>query len=145
MKYSNEIEINLPIEKVVALFDNPNNMSIWMEGLQSFEHLSGTPGQSGARSKLIFNNGNRTMEMTETIITRNLPDEFTGSYETKGVYNIVSNKFIPLGPYQTKYISEQEFEFSGIMKLIAFLMPGAFKKQSMKYLENFKKFAEGQP
>jgi hypothetical protein len=28
------------------------------------------------------------------------------------------------------------------MKLIGFLMPGAFKKQSMKYAQDFKNFAE---
>jgi hypothetical protein len=28
------------------------------------------------------------------------------------------------------------------MKIIGFLMPAAFKKQSMKYLNAFKKFAE---
>jgi len=40
-------------------------------------------------------------------------------------------------------VSESEFEFAGFgMKLIGFLMPGAFKKQSLKYLTDFKDFAE---
>ena len=49
-----------------------------------------------------------------------------------------------MGPNRTKYISEQEFQFKGFMKVIGFIMPGAFKKQSMKYLEAFKNFAESQ-
>lgn len=46
MKYSVDIEINKPIDKVIELFDNPANMKEWMEGLNSFEHISGTPGKS---------------------------------------------------------------------------------------------------
>ena len=142
MKYTTEVEINLPVKKVIELFDNPDNLKLWMEGLQSFEHLSGTPGQPGAKSKLKFKMGNREIEMVETITTKNLPDEFSGTYETKGVFNIVKNKFIPVGENKTKHIAESEFQFRGMMKIMGILMPGAFKKQSMKYLEKFKEFAQ---
>lgn len=144
MKYSVEIEINKPIAKVIELFDNVDNMKQWMEGLQTFEHISGTAGQVGAKSKLTFIMGSREIEMIETITVRNLPAEFSGTYEAKGVFNIVSNKFQSVGENKTRYISEQEFQFSGFMKLIGFLMPGTFKKQSMKYLQDFKNFAEKQ-
>lgn len=142
MKYTTEIIINKPVDDVVRLFDNPENLSRWMEGLQSFEHISGVAGQPGAKSKLIFKMGKRNVDMIETVITRNLPDEFTGSYEAKGVFNIVKNRFQKIDENKTNYISEQEFQFKGFMKCIAFLMPGAFKKQSMKYLIAFKSFAE---
>jgi carbon monoxide dehydrogenase subunit G len=144
MNYTSEIEISKPIEKVIELFDNPENMGKWMEGLQSFEHLSGTRGQPGAKSRLKFKMGKREIEMIETITIRNLPHEFSGTYEAKGVYNLVKNKFVKLSENTTKYITEQEFQFNGFMKLIGLLMPGAFKKQSMKYLVDFKNFAESQ-
>jgi uncharacterized membrane protein len=144
MKYTTEIEINKPIERVVELFDNPDNLGKWMEGLLSFEPLIGTPGQPGAKSLLKFKMGKREIEMTETITTRNLPDEFSGTYEAEGVFNIVKNRFIKLSDTKTKYITENEFQFKGFMKLIAFIMPGAFKKQSGKYLKDFKKFVENQ-
>jgi hypothetical protein len=144
MKYSVDIDIHLPIQKVIELFDNPNNMKLWMEGLQSFEPISGAAGQVGAKAKLKFKMGSREIEMIETITVRNLPHEFSGTYEAKGVYNIVKNKFVSLSPDKTKYISEQEFHFKGFMKIIGFLMPGAFKKQSIKYLTDFKNFAESQ-
>jgi hypothetical protein len=41
-------------------------------------------------------------------------------------------------------VTEQEFQFSGFMKLIGMFMPGAFKKQSCKYMNAFKEFAERQ-
>lgn len=142
MKFTTTIDINSPIDKVIALFDNPDNMSQWMEGLQSFEHLSGTPGQPGAKSKLRFKMGKREVEMIETVTVRNLPHEFSGTYQANGVFNIVKNKFVKVSEDKTRYITENEFQFKGFMKLIAFLMPGAFKKQSMKFLQHFKEFAE---
>jgi hypothetical protein len=121
-------------------------MKKWMKGLQSFEHLSGTPGTPGAKSKLVFEMRKKgKMEMIETITVRNLPAEFSGVYHAKGVENLVSNKFVPLSDNRTRYISEQEFRFSGFMKLIGLLMPGMFKKQSMKYLTDFKNFVESEP
>ena len=96
MKYSNEVIINAPVARVVELFDNPDNLKHWMKGLQTFEPLSGSPGQPGARSKLVFLHGRRRMEMTETILTRNLPHEFTGQYETKGAVSTTKNSFIDL-------------------------------------------------
>ena len=142
MKYTTEIEINKPVDKVIELFDNPKNMNKWMEGLQSFEHISGTSGQVGAKSRLKFKMRNREMEMIETVTVRNLPDEFSGTYEGKAGLSIIKNKFIQLPDNRTRYINEHEIQFNGFMKIIALLMPGAFKKQSMKYLIAFKEFAE---
>lgn len=145
MKYSTEIEINLPVNKVIELFDNPDNMKYWQPGLESFEYLSGTPGQPGAKSKLKYKMGKREIELIETITVRNLPEEFSGTYEAKGVFNIVKNKFISLPDGKTKYITEHEFQFSGMMKLFGFLMPGAFRKESFKLMKQFKEFAEKSP
>ncbi len=142
MQYSVEIEINKPVDEVVKLFDNQENMDKWMEGLQSFELISGEPGQPGAKSRLKFKMGKRDIEMIETITEHNLPDLLTATYEAQGVYNKVKNKFQTIDGNRTKYITEQEFRFKGIMRLMAAFMPGAFKKQSMKYLNDFKQFAE---
>ena len=142
MKYTVETTINLPRHKVIELFDNPDNLKHWMEGLISFEHLSGAPGMVGAKSKLTFQMGKRRMELIETITRRDLPDEFSGTYEANGVFNIQRNRFEIIDENRTRYISETEFKFKGFMKILALLMPGAFKKQSMKYLLDFKKFAE---
>ena len=144
MKYTAEVAINLPVNKVVELFDNPDNMKNWMEDLQSFETISGTPGQEGAKAKLHFKMGKREIEMVETITKRNLPEEFTGTYEAKGVFNIAKNSFIPIDDNRTKYVTEQEFQFKGFMKLMGAVMPGAFKKQTLKYMNAFKEFAEKQ-
>ncbi len=142
MKFNVAIEIDKPIDEVIALFDSSDNMFEWMEGLESFEHVRGEPGEVGAKSRLRFKMGKRDIEMVETITSKDLPREFAGTYEADGVTNIVRNKFEPLGPDRTLYTSENEFQFMGFMKIVALVMPGAFKKQSLKYLQAFKRFAE---
>ena len=142
MKYTLEIDIHLPREKVIELFDNPDNMKHWQPGLLSFEPLSGTPGTVGAKSQLKYLMGKREIEMVETINVRNLPDEFSGTYEAKGVWNEVRNFFSVVDANTTRWASENEFKCSGFMKIMAFFMPGAFKKESYKYMVQFKEFAE---
>lgn len=143
MKYKNEVEINLPVDKVIQLFDDPDNLKHWQPGLLSFETISGKPGEPGAKARLRYKMGKRELEMIETIVKKDLPHEFSGTYEAKGVYNIISNRFIPAGENKTRYVTENEFRFNGFMKIIGFLFPGAFKKQTQKFLDQFKAFAEG--
>jgi len=142
MKYEVEVDINLPRSKVIELFENPDNMKYWQPGLISFEHVSGEPGQPGAKSRLKYQMGKREIEMIETITINNLPHEFSGTYEAKGVWNEVQNYFIEINENQTKWKSKNEFKCGGMMKLMGFFMPGMFKKETCKFLKNFKAFAE---
>lgn len=142
MRYTVSIEINAPIDEVVRRFDNPDNLREWMPGLVSFEHMEGTPGEPGAKSKMVFQMGKRRIEMIETVTERNLPSRFAGTYEAKGVYNEVGNSFSAIDANTTIYSSDQYFDFKGAMKIIGWLFPGAFKKQSLKYLQDFKQFVE---
>lgn len=143
MKYTTEILIDLSRSEFIKKFDDPDAMKHWQKGLVGYSIISGKPGEEGAKMELEYKMGKRHVVMVETILRRNLPYEFHAAYDTKGVYNIQKNYFKEVGPNQTKWISEAEFQFSGfLMKLMAFLMPGAFKKQSLKYLKDFKAFAE---
>ncbi len=143
LKYTLEIELNLPRKKVIELFDNPNNLKKWQHGLQSFELIEGEAGEVGAKSRLLYLMGNRKIEMIETITARNLPEEFSGTYEADGVWNLVENYFHEIGPKKTKWVTKNEFRSSRfMMRVMASLMPGQFKKQSFQYMKWFKEFAE---
>ena len=142
MKYTTEVVVNLPLSEFIEKLDNADNMKHWMRGLQSYEHLSGTPGEIGAQMRMSFKMGKREMIMVETIINKDLPNSFHTTYDTKGVHNIQKN-FFKEEQGKTRWISESEFQFENFgMKLMAFLMPGAFKKQSKQYATDFKNFAE---
>ena len=145
MKYTLEIVIDKPRDEVVKLFDNSDNMKYWQKGLISFEHLSGEPGKQGAESLLKYEMGKRKVEMIETITFNGFPDEFHSNYQADGVVNFQKNYFKDENG-KTRWVSESEFKFKGLMKLMAFFMgKGAFKKQSYSFMEDFKAFAEGNP
>lgn len=142
MEYTNEITIEQPRSLVVELFDDPENMKQWQEGLLELEHVSGDPGQPGANSRLLIESSGRKIEMIETVIKRDLPDEFHAKYTTEGVENWVKNYFIDEGPNRTRWVTENRFEFSGMMRIVSFFMRGAFPKQTQQSMQDFKEFAE---
>lgn len=145
MKYQNKITINAPLNDVIQLFDNPKNMKHWQRGLVSYELLDGEQSRVGARMKLNYQMGKRAVEMLETIVTYEFPDRFDATYEAKGVWNLVENQFIENEQGHTVWTADCEFKFSGLMRVMSWLMPKSmFKKQSCQYLEDFKKYVESQ-
>ena len=147
LKYSEEIEIHSNIDSVIVLFDNPDNMKEYMNGIQSYTVLSGNIREVGTKAELVVafieeDVVKREIIMIEEIITNNLPEEKKVTYTANGMYNIVTNRFIKISENKTKFINEQEFEFKGYMKVMGFFMPSVFKQQSRIYLKDFKEFAE---
>lgn len=142
MKYKLELEIDLPRDRVVELFDNPENLKKWQTELVNIELLSGEAGQVGAKSKLIYQMGQKEVVLVETITSKNLPEEFSGTYETQGVWNRIENRFENITQNKTNWLFESEFRFEGFMKIVGFLTPWLFKKQSFKLMKQFKGFAE---
>ncbi len=144
MRYQLQIVIDLPRSRVIELFDSTENLPKWQEGLLSFEPIEGEPGQVGAKSQMRFQMGQRTIEMVETITARNLPEEFSATYEANKVWNSVANHFEEASSTQTRWTTKHEFRCKGFIRVLAFLMPGMFKKQSYKYMQAFKAFAESE-
>ena len=142
MKYTLSTVIRVPREKVWELMTDPGNMKHWQPGFISMELLEGKPGEAGSKTRLRYKMGKREIEMIETITRREAPEIFDGTYETKGVWNGQNNRFEVVDENSTRWVSESEFRMSGFMKLIGWLFPASFKKQSQLYLDYFKAFAE---
>lgn len=143
MKYQVEMIIDLPKEKVTELICNPNNMSKWQEGFVEMEHVKGSPGEAGGVSKMRYKMGKREIEMVETIESINLPHAFTMIYESDMAWNRHVDTFEDVdGGTKTLWKANNEFRFKGVMKLMAWMMKGMFKKQSLKFMNDFKNFAE---
>ena len=142
IKYTLEQTINKPIDTVADLLEDPNNLAKWQPGFKSMEHLSGTPGQKGAKTKLTYDMGKREIVMTETIIDNNLPDQLDLTFDSDKVHNIQKNKLVKVDDNTTKWISDSEFQLSGYMNIFGIFGKGMFKKQSQIYIDKFKEFAE---
>jgi carbon monoxide dehydrogenase subunit G len=142
-EYTVSIDIDVPRDRVVELFADPQNMFHWQNGLQSFEHVSGEPGHQGAISKMVYQNGNRHIELREEITSNNLPDEFSGVYSWGGGSNTLVNHFFEVDANRTRWESTCCYQMKSVlMKLMAFFFRGSFKEQNLKFLRNFKAFAE---
>ena len=121
---------------------DPSNYKYWQRGFISYNHLTGLPEKEGSRSRLKFKMGKREIDMVETILKINSPKKFYTSYEAQGVFNTQKNHFEKVADNKTRWIADSEFKFSGFMRIIGLLKPGAFKKQSQQYMKDFKEFAE---
>ena len=83
MKYTTEIEIYAPIEKVAALLADHSQMKYWIKELQSYEPISGVPQQEGTKTRMKIKAG-KEIELTETITKVEFPHRFTARYEMNG-------------------------------------------------------------
>ncbi|MBV7330419.1 SRPBCC family protein [Chloroflexi bacterium TSY] len=143
MRYQLELDIDLPRERIIELFLDTQNLAKWQPDLVSFEPLGGDkPREVGAKSRQVHKMGRREVEMIETITVHNYPDQFSATYEADGVWNLIENRFVDIGVGKTKWILDSEFRCSGFMKIMAFFMPGMFKKQTFTFMKRFKDFAE---
>lgn len=142
MRFTCHTDINAPMDRVIELFENPDYLKKWQDGFLSFEPLSGTPGEVGSKSKLIY----EKLELIETIIRNELPEEFKANYEHKHMVNTMSCKFKKVDANTTRLEQEIHYvKFNGfVIKLMAKLFPGMFKKQVQKWLDQFKAFVEKQ-
>ena len=146
MKFTCFVDIEQPIEKVIEVFDNPENMRHWQDGFISFKHLSGTPGEVGAKSVVQYENRGKPLELIETLLVRNLPHELSGTYEHKSMTNNMQNLFTEIEQGGTRWTANVEYtKMKGVMlNVMAFFIPSMFKKQVQKWMDQFKAFAEQQ-
>jgi hypothetical protein len=144
MRYQLELEIHAPRERVVELFLDPGNLKLWQPDLVSFKQITpGAPRDVGAKSKQIHRVGKREFELIETITVNSPPGEFAAIYEAEGVQNPISNRFTQTAAGTTHWILDTHYNFSSLMmKLMALLFPGMFKKQTLAFMQRFKEFAE---
>ena len=153
MKFTVSIEIALPRERVVQLLADPAHLSKWLRGLVLHEPLNGVHGQVGTTSRVVLRMGKQTMECTETItrrepanlhgIPRDSVVHFDREIVATGMWNAVRDRLTEAGPETTLWAQENEYRFSGLpMRWVAPFMRGAFRKQVLQHMQDFKAFAE---
>ena len=117
------------------------------------EPLSGVHGQVGTKSRVVMQMGQQKFEATETITRREPADlygipkgsvvHFEREIVAEGMWNAAHERLTEAGLETTLWVSENEYRFSGLpMRLVAPFMRGAFRKQSLQHMQDFKAFAE---
>ncbi len=153
MKLTVSIEIALPLETTVQLLSDSAQIPKWLRGIVLHEPLNGKHGEVGTESRVVMQMGQQTMEAVETITRREPADlhgipsgsvvHFEREIVAEGMWNAARERLTEAGPETTLWTSENEYRFSSLpMRLMAPFMRGAFRKQALQHMEDFKAFAE---
>ena len=143
MKYTCSTEINLSLRRTAELWNDDTHFSKWQDDFQSIELISGKKNTVGAKSKILFN-GKQKMELIETVLISDLPKEKKAMYEHIHMSNTQHTEFTVINPNTTLFTSTVEYtQFNKLMiRIFAKLFPKVFKKQSERWMSQFKTFAE---
>lgn len=146
MQYRLEIDIDRPRAHVVELFLDPGHLQAWQPDLVSFEPIAGAdPRAVGARNRQVHRMGKREVEMVETITEHDYPERFAAIFEADKVWNLIENQFTEQGPDRTHWVLDCEFKCGGMVRILAFLFPSMFRKETMKFMRMFKDYVEQTP
>ena len=96
LTYINKIEVNKPVDKAWAIFDNEENMAKWMKGFKSIEPISGEPNQPGSTFKLITSEGGKDVTITEEVVKYVKHEEYAFKFYNDEVSGTASIEFSPL-------------------------------------------------
>lgn len=153
MEFTVSLVIARPRRQVLALLTDPSHRAAWLRGLVAHELLEGREGHVGAVSRVVMRSGKGTMEARETITRRepehleHVPGDVVVHYERElvapGMWSGARERLHDAGDGTTLWESENEYRFSALpMRLLAPLMGGAFRKRTLRHMEDFQAFAE---
>lgn len=141
MKSVIELEVNVPQARLAELFANPEHSPRWMDDLARYEPISGAPGMPGSRYRLVPKKGG--MVFVGTVIARDLPARAQVQLDGPGVAVAVTGRFEPLAADRTRLISEEVFQFRGVVgKVFGLFARPAIRAAHRRHMEAFKRFAE---
>lgn len=141
MKYNHSIVIDRPRGTVLDFMMETEHLPKWQRGLAKVETVEGEPFTLSAKTRLVFDTGKKSLEMTETLVDMRLPDAYTAIYETEELWNRVTNMFSEVDG-KTLWTTENEFVFSGMMRFLGPLMKKSFIKRTEYEMARFKEFVE---
>ena len=144
MKYICSVLVNLERETCIKLWFDEDQLHKWQTGFQYKKWMSGKSNQEGAISEILIIQGKFEIKLKETILENDLPRSLTGQYDHIHMSNTQKVRFESIAEDKTEIITEVEyFAFHKFLpRMLAFLFPGMYRKQSQKWLDQFKTFAE---
>lgn len=136
------VTINQPVETVWDKLMNPDNLKFWLIGFISAEHVSGEYGQTGAISKLKFNERGKEMEITETVTAIKPNQQYSFTMSSTAFNAETDIRLISFGNRTEMIQKVQFFSKQFFMKLFMPLIKKAMKKRMENELIRFKNFVE---
>ncbi|MDB5282283.1 MAG: hypothetical protein JWO06_1358 [Bacteroidota bacterium] len=138
MKYSVDIEINAPVQKVADILTSHEKMKAAVAEIKSYEQISGKPKEVGAKSKITIDG----LEIIETILEIDLPKLITLQYDTPKGGLVISNRLSSVTAEKTKLSISHDVKLKGAASFAGPLLKPAFSKYSLKKMLELKAFIE---
>lgn len=137
--FTYEIEVEKPLAEVYAAFNDQDNMPRWITGLQRTELISGEPGKPGAKTRQVYLERGRTIELIETIREHVPGERFVGTIEGEGMSCDLQVEFVDKG---ASTVVRMRSKFQPQKLAMRFMLP-LFKGQIRKRQEgDLKRFGE---
>ena len=142
MKHKAEIVIDADRATVWKMFAEPDNLVKWQPTLKSITLESGTAGETDAVSKLVYEENDREVVMTETITARREGSFLGGSYDSKWATVVIVNHFDDTENGSTRWTVNANYSFKGFMKILALFFRGSILRRTDADLNRFKLLVE---
>ena len=144
MELRNQIQINAPKDFVASCLRKSENFDKWQDDFQSATLINGDKDQKGTKTRMLYKFGKSDMELIETIRRNDLPHFFEALYEHRHIDNTMLSALEDAGDDKTVYSTVVNYiEMKGLMiKIMAKLFFGKFKKGPEKWMHQFKIFVE---
>ena len=143
MKYTCSVEVPVSRSKCIELWFDVSKMNRWQDGFKHKTWLEGEPNAVGSIADILLSQQGRKLELRERIISNQLPDFIEGEYVHEHMTNTQKVIFEELDASTTRVITEVDYtQFNKlIVKIMAMIFPSMFRKQSQKWLDQFKEMA----
>ncbi len=138
VKYTAEVEIDKPIEKVFKDFQNVELMKKWLPEVKSIEPIEEKEGIIGSTYKMVVTNQGQEIVMMEKIIDYIPNKKMTFRFDSDQMVKIDDYNFIANGN-GTKMV--QHCSVNSKSYLMGCLLPyfkGSLKDLSLSYMNRFK-------
>ncbi|HEX7304599.1 SRPBCC family protein [Lentzea sp.] len=137
MRFTEEVVLDQPIDRVRELTSDPGHLHHWQPDLVSITQHSDTPGAPGSTATLRY----RKFTLEETVLSATA-DERVTRYRTTGMVHTITNRFSVVDDRHTLLVCDNEFELSGIMRLAGRVLEKSLREQVERNVGNFKAFID---
>lgn len=120
----------------------PANLARWISRLQRAEPISGPPGQFGSKTRQIYLERGRTVELIETITAHEPMRGFSGDLEGPGMKFALHVNFVDRGDRTLVAFRSEKRSMSFLMNLMRPFMRKAVRERRIGDLKRFKELFE---
>ena len=144
IKYTSQITINQPVEKVWGIFLDDSQQEYWIHNFESLKTIEGSNEVPGSKFQLTVLDGGEEYILIKTVKKVEINEFYAFQYENDVLTNHLEFLFKE-SPEGTQIIANEHVTGKGIlMKSIFVFMKGMLKSEAQKSLNRLKILIEEQ-